>query len=195
MSRTPSPIEFHTFQTVFEPELRAHIEGIRLDSGRSVTDVIFRELEFIRTWGLTATRFPLFRAKVKSANSTEVEFVKRMVADYVATLPAAKPPPSSKLPPPVRLGFNLSGPAHALVMRYALDNDLEMTPAIRALLEFARTYGLPDVGFSALNAEAKRRGATPRDLVLDLIADSIHAEALAAPTPPRSSSRRPRKHV
>lgn len=190
MPRKPLPADWKAFSFLISAENDQYLKELQKAHRRNATQTMVRELEFLRTWGLSPVRVPRLAHAAKTQGATIFQYVTGVLAAHAARLPPAQLPvevrPSGEK---VRSNLNFNGVSQALVRGVATSKGIAFAPALHELLTFARTYNLTRGQYAALEAEAAATGHTVRDLVLVIISD--HTSFL--PEPPFPSGARSRE--
>lgn len=185
MARTPRPADAKMFQYSLSAENDAHIRALTVSLGRNTTEVLARELDFLRTWGLTPLRLPKLLHAVRAEFATPMQYVTALLAKSAAQFPAVVPPPEEKpAGDSVRGNVNFSGAAQALILGHAAERHHSFSRSLDELITYCRTYALTRGQLATLSAAAHVRGGELRDLVLDLIVDHV----AQLPEPPRATA-------
>lgn len=182
MARTPRPADAKMYQFFLSAENHGHIQSLIASLGRNTTEVLARELDFLRTWGLTPIRLPKLLHAARAEFATPMQYVTALLTKSAAQLPSVVPTQDDKPAwEAVRGNVNFSGAAQALVLAHAAERNLSFARSLDELITYARTYALTRGQLATLNAATRMRGGELRDLVLDLIADHV----ALLPEPPR----------
>lgn len=188
MGRTPRPPDSKVFQYSLSLENDAHIRSLVSSLGKSTTEVLHRELEFLRTWGLSAFRLPRLLHAAEAEFATPLQYVTALLGKSATQFPAVAPPAEESVVPGRKPGnVFFSAGAQEFVHRHAAERRQSFPRALDELITYARTYSLTRGQLATLRGAAMVRGGGLRDLVLDLISD--HARHLPdAPVPRRAQA-------
>lgn len=191
MPRTPLPsgavLRNYRLRVVNEE----FIQGLVHQTKRPTTEVLHGELIFARHWGLPSHFSRRLDVEASSRGITAREVVKAAVWTAASKLPrASRVDPDGPSAWGKRSSVYITGANDAFIMHMAMQQDgADYADALNGIVDFNRRFDLPADLLAGLTQHAQSRGATLRDIVIEILI----FEAIRLPEAPAPAKHRIRK--